>query len=255
MVFDRSETRPGIEPRLAERPAERIAGSHRLDPPALLGQRIDQQVPKTFPIRVFSNGRLECPDDQVVATKRKIRFESQLHHDLAEFVEPDRFEVERKLIGEFAERGAPPELQRFLTQVAAPLGFVASVQRCAEQTLELERIDRRFGHHQPVGVVLAANRIRTEHLSQPGDVALQRVLGVGGRAVSPHHIGQLIGRNHVADAQHQRPEQGASSVPADASWPVWLQHIDRPQDPYQVSSFHVQLRLPPVSLVEGAAAA
>ena len=84
-------------------------------------------------------------------------------------------------------------------------------------------------------------RLRTEHLSQPGDVAVQGSLGRFGRTLGPDLIDHAVGRDDLVRVQKQEREDGAGFPARQREPTAIVPHLERPENP------EVQSALPPVA--------
>ncbi len=181
---------------------------------------------------------LQLGHDDLVVTERELSLHLQLHHAEAQLLQTSYFEPERLVVGEISERVATPERQGLPTEGLTTLRVRAELGGAEEQVLEPQGVDLIPPDHELVGVVGVLQRIVSDHMPEPGDVGLQRVVRRLRRRLAPQPRAQPVHRHGPTGAQHEHAQHGAAVTAPDRLYAGLGQQVDRSQHPDEIVVAH-----------------
>src|SRR5215471_16665288 len=125
--------------------------------------------------------RLECGDEPHVATELELRVRALLDRRQPQLLEPLDFDPSKRLEGEIAERGAPPERQGLVQQIDGTGGTRLHVRLPSEleETLEAAGVDLVGLDLDDIAARPRCQRGRgPERLSEARELDVEAVTGV-----------------------------------------------------------------------------
>ena len=207
----------GLDPELLdERGPGPAVGLERLRLPSRPVERAHDQLTGTLPERVGVNEPLGLRERVGVPAAGEVGLERALEHQQAHLLEPRRFVLEERLIGEVGESGPAPQRER-LAQHAGGLLEAPVVQRDAagsRQPLEDVQVERVGLDACHVAGASCLDRIAAERLAKLRDRPLDEVRRAGRRLVAPHGVDDPRGRHQAAGLGEQNHQHASLARPA-----------------------------------------
>ena len=215
----------GLDPEFFDERAARVLvrrQSFRLAAGAI--QREHRQRPQPFAQRVLPHQLFELPRHLRVSTEVQVLLDPVL-----EAREPGVLEARDVRVGE-----APfPELRQRRT---APEGERVRKLPLLAQALEPGQVELVGLDPQQVARLTGHDPLLAEHLAEPGDVHMERLLRGLRRIVLPQAVRQPVGRDDGVGVEEQHRQQRALLRAPEIQEPALRCHFQRAEDP----ELHVQ---------------
>ncbi len=221
-LFEFLEVEARLETGLGQDSTESLVGTQRFDTSTFHGQRRDQQIPESFPVRMIGDSCLEESHSVGNTAECQVGFQAEFHGADSHLVETPGLEVHELIVVEVSEWRPSPQPQCLHRQFAGSCRISVEGVGCLHrQSLESDRIDRLRRNRQDVSTLFEHDVLGAEAFPQIGDMRLQRGVRSGRRIVTPHSGYEIVGRHRMADPQHQRSQDGSGMAtgnrPTDTS--------------------------------------
>ncbi len=146
-----------------------------------------------------------------MAAERQVGVDPVLERIQTRLVEARRLDLRERLVGELAERRAPPERERFVQQLGRAAVLVASERppSLAGEPAEATRVEPIGIEREAIAAPAGLDHAVAERLAEIRDVDLDRLRRGGRSALAPDRVDQAIGGDDLTALQRQHRENGA----------------------------------------------
>ena len=202
--------------------AELAERAQRLTLTAGLVLRGGQQRPPTFAQRGLSHQRLRLRQDPVVLACPQGGLDVQLLGCVQELGQPGRLDPRGVPSVDLGQRPAPPQRQRVRQHKRRPLRVIGGEQvaRPRHGTLEALRVDLVQRHDQPIAQRGGLDRMNAQQLAQPDHAPLHDLGPRRRQLLTPQHVGQHLGADHLPRVDDQSREYDAITSSENLVFPL-----------------------------------
>ena len=227
LLLDLGQSVGGTDSDICELVSEPSTRPQCLDRSPTSCQRVDQQVPELFSVRILRDRALELADHDRMVPERQFGSQTEFHRDESQLVEPVRLQTKPLFVCELPERLPTPQREALAAGSEAVLGTILRLDGLTDKPFEHQRIDVLRLRDQLVGVVDADHRLGAEDMPEMRDVRLDCVVRRRWRIVTPHHEDEMVDRDGVLGPDGERPQQCAGVRSADRHRTGGREDVDR----------------------------
>ena len=158
-----------------------------------------------------------------MATARQVGVDPSFQDHRVELVEPGAGGAGGRSGVEIGEGRSPPEGERRFEprRSISRVAFRKRRGRIGHERLEPTQVDAVAFGSQPIAARLRFDATGTDDASEPRHMHLERVMCAGWRIVSPDLVDQPVGRDGLADVQHEEGEDRPLAATTDRDWAKW----------------------------------
>ena len=191
---------------LGQAAPEGVVGPYGIDGAAGGGQRPHEQLHRPLAQRLYDDERLGSRQRVERPAQAEKRFRSGFGRFHPQPVQPDGRRLQRRMVGHIEKGPVPPQREGGVPCVEGGLGLTGPA--ClVDEPFEPGGIEAIRGGEAVAGRRGLDRGRSAEAVPETGDVGLQGVVRVGGQALTPQGVHQLVGAHHVAGFGQQARQQ------------------------------------------------
>jgi mannose-6-phosphate isomerase-like protein (cupin superfamily) len=182
--------------------------------------------------RVPVNQLLKCRQGLRVAAPAEFRLQQALGDQHPHVLEPTRDQPDGGLIGEVAEGGSPPQVERFGERCRGHIeaSIVEGDTALLGEALEVVQIEAARRHAQDVARAAGRDRVSAQCLAQVRDRALDHVRGTRGSGLAPELVDQPVSGHDRVRLGEQQDQHGTLACSAELYGPTIELCLERPEE-------------------------